>query len=172
MNIKNILKILKNKSVSFFTSLVLKESSPEKMALSFAMGVYIAICPFVGFHTAMIFIFAWMFRLNTAVTFTTGYIINNIFTLIPIFLADYSLGYWLLHKVFLLQTNQINPFWVNYINNFLYRKLNIPNACFWSFMVGGNILAISAAVFSYPIAKYFAKYIKNKRKNNKNMDVL
>ena len=174
MKVKSCCILIKNKTKTFFKVLVLKERSPEKLAISFAMGVYIAICPFVGLHTAMIFVFAWMFRLNTAVTFATGYAVNNIFTMGPIFLADYGVGYWLLHSIMGLQTHHINPFWVTYVNDFLYNKLSIPNACFWSFMIGGNILSIGAAVLSYPIVKFLFKRLSldmDGRKTDEMMDI-
>ena len=152
MNV-TFLSDLRRKMTQFLKNLVLKERSPEKLTMSFAIGVYIAICPFVGLHTAMIFVFAWFFRLNTAVTFATGYVVNNVFTAIPIFLGDYAFGYWLLHKVLHLKTEAINPAWATGINEFLYAKLGIPHACFWSFMVGGNIVAIVLAVVSYPLIK-------------------
>ena len=143
----------KSKTIQFFKMLVLKERSPHKLALSFAIGNYIAFCPFIGLHTAMIFLFAWIFKLNTAVTFATGYVVNNVFTAVPIFLSDYVFGYWLLHGVFHLKTHDINPTWMNIINDFLHTKLGIPNACFWSFMIGGNLLAIIVALVSYPLVK-------------------
>ena len=168
MGIKKISTKIKTKTISFFKGLVLKERSPKKLALSFAMGVYIAICPFIGLHTAMIFAFAWMFRLNTAVTFATGYIVNNPFSLVPIFAADYGFGYWLLHKVFHFKTQDINPSFVKYVNDFLYAKLGIPRACFWSFIIGGNLLAVILAIIAYFVAKpLFIKLSKQVYKRKK-----
>ena len=166
-SVKNLFCDVRKRTLNFLKNLALKERSPNKLAISFAVGIYIAICPFVGLHTLMIFIFAWVFRLNTAVTFATGYVTNNPFTIIPIFASDYAFGYWLLHNVLHFKTQDINPSWINFISDYLYLKLKIPHACFWSFMIGGNILAIAAALISYPIVKpIFVRIVKQVYKKN------
>ncbi|MBT3455853.1 DUF2062 domain-containing protein [bacterium] len=172
MSIRIMFSSVRKRAFQFLKDLALKEKSPNKLALSFAMGVYIAICPFLFLHTLMIFVFAWLFRLNTAVTFATGYVVNNPFSMVPIFATDYAFGYWLLHKVFNFTTHELNPFWITYINEAINQKIGIPDACFWSFMVGGNIIAIVAGVASYfimkPAFKRIIRQVDIRRKLAKN----
>src|SRR5581483_10373754 len=66
-----------------------QEHCSTKLALSFCVGVYIAFSPFIGLHTVMTFIFVWLFGLNLAATFTASWLINNPWTMIPIYSTDY-----------------------------------------------------------------------------------
>ncbi len=48
------------------------EKDHKKLALGISLGVYIALCPFIGFHTAMVFLCAWLFRLHVGVLLTVS----------------------------------------------------------------------------------------------------
>ena len=116
-------------------------TSPNKLAMSCSIGMYIAFSPFPGAHTIMMIAAQWMFRLNfPALFFFTS--LNNPWTMIPFFSGDYLFGYWLIHKVFMW-----NPKWVIP----LAKIFGSGNVCIWSFLIGGNILGIVSALICYPI---------------------
>ena len=151
----------------FFLKLILHERSPDKLAISFCVGNYIAFSPFICFHCIMVFAFSWMFRLNLAVTFATTYFINNIWTAIPVYTADYIFGHWLVYKLFHLNLEPFTPRWMQAITLFLEQKLGLPQPCFWSFLIGGNILGIIISIAVYPgIQRLFKKLV---HQNNENL---
>lgn len=145
---------------NFLKKLIYQERSPEKLAFSFCMGIYIAFSPFPGLHTVMVFLFSWLFRLNLGVTFTSSCFINNPWTMIPIYGADYGLGYFLVYKLFKFDLAIFDPWWMGYINYFCEKTLGIAKPCIWSFLLGGNLLGIGLALLLYPIMrKIFANYL-------------
>jgi len=138
----------------FLMGLVLNERSPQKLARAFCLGVYIAFSPFPGFHTAMVFALSWVFGLNVAVVLASSYLINNPWTMIPVYMADYIFGNWLCCT--LLGTNMIdfNPVWMNSLAQWLCIKTGIAHVSLASFLIGGNLLGIGLAVLLYPIMRY------------------
>ena len=137
----------------FLKRLVLEERSPNRLALAFCMGNFIAFSPFLGLHTVMVFACSWVFSLNLAVMFAASLAINNIWTLVPIYMTDYAFGYWLVHKVTYLGAFVSNPSWMSFINTFFEHKLGLAEPCIWSFLIGGNILGIMTSLLLYPIMK-------------------
>lgn len=57
---------------------------PHRLALAFAVGVFIAFSPTIGLHTGSVFLAAWLFRLNTLVVLTAA-LINNPWTIVPMY---------------------------------------------------------------------------------------
>ncbi|TET05932.1 DUF2062 domain-containing protein [Candidatus Dependentiae bacterium] len=143
----------------FIYFLTLKERSPRRLSLSCCLGIYIAFSPFVGFHTIMIFFFSWFFKLNPSVTFTSSYLLNNPWTMLPLYVTDYLFGDWFLR--FFLGNNflTLNPSWMSWINQPLIHYTGIKGVSFWSFMVGGNLLGIIVSVILYPILTVFFRII-------------
>lgn len=58
--------------------------SPPRLAFSFAIGVFIGMSPFLGIHTILGIICAYLLRLNKFVTIV-GVYITNPWTIIPIY---------------------------------------------------------------------------------------
>jgi uncharacterized protein (DUF2062 family) len=142
----------KRKIINFFKKIMNTEASPQKMAGSFAIGVYLAFLPLPGLHTVMMFFLKWLFSLNFPVLFIATSI-NNPWTLIPFYSADYFFGYWLIHNFF-----GCNPDY--YIS--LEKVFGSGKFCVISFLIGGNVLGIAAALLSYPtVCILFKKFSKN-----------
>lgn len=143
-----------NRIKQFVYHLALKERSPHKLALSCCLGIYIAFSPYVGFHTILIFLLSWLFALNPVVTFTSSYIFNNPWTMVPLYLADYLFGKWFLCYIG-IDAMAINPSWMSWINEPLQHYTGISGISFWAFMVGGNLLGIIFSVILYPVLLFF-----------------
>lgn len=126
-------------------------TSPHKLALTFAVGMYIAFSPFPGFHTLMMLALYRLMQLNLPLIFIVVSF-NNPWTMIPLYAFDYSVGYWVIHRLLNLE-----PLWhFDYVSWFNYFHISLPisgSFCIVSFLVGGNIIAILAALISYPIVK-------------------
>ncbi|HVO09954.1 MAG TPA: DUF2062 domain-containing protein [Vicinamibacteria bacterium] len=67
------------------------EGSPDRIALSFAVGIFIAFFPLLGIHTGLALALALAFRLNK-VAILTGAWVNNPWTLAPMYTAGTLLG--------------------------------------------------------------------------------
>ena len=119
----------------------------------------------------MVFACSWAFRLNLAVMLTASMAINNVWTLVPIYLSDYIFGYWLSHTVFKFNFSWLDTLlircisfipifmmkWFNWafdkINYFFEHTLGLAKPCFWSFLIGGNLLGLMTSLILYPIIK-------------------
>src|SRR3989338_2766075 len=98
----------------------------------------------------MMLAFKWFFGLNFPILFiATSF--NNPWTMIPFFSFDYIFGYWVTHSLF-----GLNPSWILSLE----KIFGSGKICIWSFIIGGNVLGIVAALASYPYAKlFFTKFL-------------
>jgi uncharacterized protein (DUF2062 family) len=67
------------------------EDRPRRVALAFAIGVFIAFFPALGIHTGLALVLAFYFRLNR-VAILAGAWINNPWTLAPMYMAGTAVG--------------------------------------------------------------------------------
>jgi len=71
------------------------EDSPSRVALAFALGIFIAFFPILGIHTGMAIAIALAFRLNK-VALLVGAWVNNPWTVAPMYSAGTLLGCFVL----------------------------------------------------------------------------
>ncbi len=120
--------------------LALKDS-PQRIAFSFATGVFIGMSPLLGIHTLLGLAVAWQFRLNKFVTLL-GVYVTNPWTIIPI----YSFGTWLGAK--LIGLERVLP------------EIDWSTITFWElvgkcrfllkpFVIGSTLLGLVSALVSY-----------------------
>jgi uncharacterized protein (DUF2062 family) len=140
--------------------LLSSEHSPERLAMSCCLGVFIATSPFIGLQTWILLPLCWISRLNTVVAITVLYLVNNPLTMIPIIVADYAVGYWLLEVAFGVDLLQYNPSWFAWVNakigRYITHYLGVQNVCFWCYILGGMIFAVLCGLLCYfPLRRYF-----------------
>ncbi len=75
----------------YFKRLIRNNESPQRLALSLALGVFVGITPLWGFHALIAISLAFIFRLNKVATLL-GTLINNHFTAVPFTLASLYVG--------------------------------------------------------------------------------
>lgn len=151
---------------SWFKKLAVGNWTARQLALSFCVGVYIAFSPFPGLHTWMTLTAAWLFSLNVAVVFAASCLINNPWTMIPIYGADFLFGQALLCSWFdssAASVCSLDPAWMAVVNNFLHTYVGIQQVSLWGFLLGGNILGIVAALALYLPVKYMFEAIKKEK---------
>src|SRR5215207_8013185 len=68
------------------------DDPPERTALAFSVGVFIAFSPFLGLHTIAATVLAFLFRFNKVAIYTGTFVNNPFLTLVPIILASYATG--------------------------------------------------------------------------------
>lgn len=171
---------VKKKMKKFFYKLISSEKSVQKLALSFCVGNFIAwtpVMPLIPIQTILIFIFSWLFKLNTAVTFATVYLINNPFTMVPIAFIDYLFGCWLMNCVFKIDLMSYNPAWVDSFSAALSKYIDLSritsggSLCFWCLIIGGIVLPLILSLILYPIMRLvFSLLIKKLDHNREKID--
>ena len=115
--------------------------SPKKIAVSFAVGVFIGMSPMIGLHTALGIGAAWLFRTNRFVTIVAVYV-SNPWTVVPI----YTFSTWLGMK--LLGVDKIIPplKWHCLSFSYLFHELSY---LFWPFVFGSTLVALLSAAVGY-----------------------
>jgi len=136
-------------------SFIKKERCPRRLAFSISLAVFIAFSPFVGFHTAMVFLFAWLFALNAAVLLGISMFINNPWTMVPIYAADHFVGDSIFY-LFGINSMDLNPDWVSSLNVWIFHYTGMEGISFWAFLIGGNLLSLLLAILVYPIIRYIS----------------
>lgn len=119
------------------------KDSPKKIAISFAVGVFIGMSPILGLHTVLGIAAAWIFRLNKFVTII-GVYVTNPWTIVPI----YTFATWFGAK--LLGVKKIIPAidWNNISFNYL---LNEMSHLLLPFVFGTTLLGLLSAIAGYII---------------------
>jgi uncharacterized protein len=156
---------------SLLNRIIAHERSPRRLALTCAVGIYIGISPLVGLHTAMVFIFGWMFALSIPVLFTVSVMIHNPWTMMPVYAIDHLFGKWLF-SIFNIDSLQWDPVWMESCNLFLNKHTGIAGLSLSAFLVGGNVLAIGMSVMMYPFMKrIFTRFLSVNSRLNTNFAV-
>lgn len=136
-----------------FRRLLAIDDPPERTALAFSIGVFIAFSPFLGLHTIMATALAFAFRFNKIAIYTGTFINNPFFTLVPIIIASYAVGAFVLGRPLQLPDEGLelltNPhiFSGDYYRRIFVESWNIV----WPFAVGGMVLSVVCSVLAYPL---------------------
>ena len=152
--------MIKEKILNFMRRNLSGEQSPHRVALSASVGVFIAFSPYHFFHTILIFVLSWLMGLNLVITFAVTHLINNPWTMVFIYGVDHLVGDFILGLMGYSPLT-LNPSWMELINKPLRTYTGVEGIAFWSFMIGGNLLAILFSVMLYPIVKRL--FIRMKR---------
>lgn len=126
------------------------QESPERTALAFAIGIWIAFSPFYGLHTIFVVFGTWLFRLNF-IAIMAGNLINNPWTTVPILGLTYWTGAFILGRT---ETPSFN--WTDLSLGAIYDQV-MPYVI--PFFIGGFALSMLAMAIAYPLAYYLiSKY--------------
>ncbi len=140
---------MKGKAAKFLRRLFLLDDTPERIALAFALGVFLAFSPLLGLHTFLGLILSLMFGLNRF-ALLLGVFVNNPWTLIPIYAAGTYLGSLIVG--FPRIANMQGFQWSILFRSEFWAHL----ATQWSFLkpllLGSSILSFIAAGLSYMVA--------------------
>ena len=136
-----------------FRRLLAIDDPPERTALAFSIGVFIAFSPFLGLHTIMATLIAFAFRFNKLAIYTGTFVNNPFLTLVPIIIASYAVGAFFLGRpvaipdegIELLKSPQI-------FSKDYYQRLFIQSwGIVWPFAVGGMVLSVVCSLLAYPL---------------------
>ena len=136
-----------------FRRLLAIDDPPERTALAFSIGVFIAFSPFLGLHTIMATAIAFLFRFNKIAIYTGTFINNPILTLVPIIIASYAVGAFILGRPLSIPDEGLellkNP---RILSGDYYRLLFVQSwNIVWPFSVGGMVLSVVCSLLAYPL---------------------
>ncbi|MDQ1524250.1 MAG: uncharacterized protein QOE47_2174 [Pyrinomonadaceae bacterium] len=136
-----------------FRRLLAVDDPPERTALAFSVGVFIAFSPFLGLHTIAATLVAFLFRFNKLAIYTGTFINNPFLTLVPIIAASYALGALIMGRPLSLPEAGLR----------LLQEPHLLTAAYWRelfthlwdivlpFSVGGMALSIVCSLAAYPV---------------------
>ena len=136
-----------------FRRLLAIDDPPERTALAFAIGVFIAFSPFLGLHTIMATAVAFLFRFNKIAIYAGTFINNPFLTLVPIIIVSYAVGAFLLGRPVSIPEEGLellkNPriFSGDYYRLLFIQSWNIV----WPFSVGAMALSVVCSLLAYPL---------------------
>ena len=139
---------------STFRRLLAIDDPPERTALAFSIGVFIAFSPFLGLHTIMATVVAFLFRFNKIAIYTGTFLNNPFLTLVPIIIASYAVGAFILGRPLSIPEEGLellkNP---RLFSGDYYRLLFVQswNHIVWPFSVGASALSVVCSLLAYPL---------------------
>ena len=149
-----------------FRRLLAIDDPPERTALAFSIGIFIAFSPFLGLHTIMATVIAFAFRFNKIAIYTGTFINNPILTLVPIIILSYAVGAFFLGRPLSIPDEGVellkNP---ELFSRDYYRRLFVQSwSIVWPFAVGGTVLSVVCSLGAYPITLWALRKHRLKRK--------
>src|SRR4030095_7779713 len=148
-----------------FRRLLGLDDPPERTALAFAVGVFIAFSPFLGLHTILATLSALIFRLNTVAIYTGTFINNPLLTLIPIIIASYAIGAFVLGRPLRIPAAGLellrHPHLLTaaYYHQLFRESWDIV----WPFSIGGMTLSVVCSLIAYPVTSSLLRARKRSR---------
>ncbi|HSQ78143.1 MAG TPA: DUF2062 domain-containing protein [Nitrospirota bacterium] len=122
-------------------SIVKLDDSPHKLALAFALGVFIAFSPWLGLHIVSCIVLAWLFRLNKVVVLTASFI-NNPWTVVPM----YAFCLWFGFKITGSDAAVPDIAWADLGFRDMFRLLK---PFIWPYVAGTLVVGSVAAIIGY-----------------------
>ena len=136
-----------------FRRLLALDDPPERTALAFAIGVFIAFSPFLGLHTIMATLAAFIFRFNKIAIYSGTFINNPFLTLVPIIIASYAIGAFILGQPLRISSEGLDLLKEPHLlTGDYYRKLvREGSEIVWPFTIGGTVLSVVCSAIAYPV---------------------
>ncbi len=150
-----------------FRRLLALDDPPERTALAFSIGVFIAFSPFLGLHTITATLIAFLFRFNKIAIYAGTFINNPFLTLAPIIIASYALGAFALGRPLGIPPEGIellkNP---RILSADYYRQVFVQSwDIVWPFTVGATLLSVVCSLVAYPLTLWaLRKHHERKQK--------
>ncbi len=124
-----------------FRSIIKLDDPPHKLALAFAVGIFIAFSPWLGLHIISCFFFAWLFRVSKFVVLTASFV-NNPWTIVPM----YAFCIWVGLKITGTHGTVPDIAWNNLTATSAYAVLK---PYLWSYLAGTIAVSTVAGILSY-----------------------
>src|SRR5207248_8840475 len=134
------------------------DDTPERTAAAFALGVFFGFSPFLGLHTILGILFAFLFNLNRVAVLLGVY--SNLPWIIGPYYAFVTMAVGApitRHKVPPGFKRQVAALFEQsvYQSEFWHQLVRILTPWFWPYAVGSTIGALALAAAAYPLALAF-----------------
>ena len=127
------------------------DDTPQRIAVAFGVGVYVAFHPLFGLHTLMALGIAFAFRLSRAAVLV-GIYVNNPWTIAPMYIAGTTLGCWILG----VPLDGLGAVEWDLDSLAFYRSLLVSlRPYLWPYVVGNTILGIVCGYVAYVAMRWF-----------------
>jgi len=148
-----------------FRRLLAIDDPPERTALAFSVGVFIAFSPLLGLHTILATLIAFLFRFNKVAIYVGTYVNNPFLTLGPIIFLSYAVGAFILGRPLRIPAEGIdllkNP---HLLTGGYYRQVFVHS---WDlvepFAIGGTVLSVVCSALSYPLTLWALRKYRHNR---------
>ena len=138
--------------VSHLEDVVKIKTSTQAIAAGFSVGTFVSILPEPGFSILVAFVIVLIFKRISKIAIFVAMAFWNPVTLIPVYVASYELGRWLLHGV------ATEEYTLSVLNRVYYFSND--------FLLGNFIVAVALSILFYGVA-YAAIKIRKIRKLRK-----
>ena len=131
--------------------------TPERTAAAFALGVFFGFSPFLGFHTVLAILVAFLFNLNR-VAALLGVYSNLPWIIAPYYAIATMIGAKIIGQAppESFKTELAALFEVSVFNGeFWHQLITIVKPWLWPYTVGSLLGAIVMAAIAYPLALAF-----------------
>jgi uncharacterized protein (DUF2062 family) len=143
------------------------DDPPERTALAFSIGVSIAFSPLLGLHTILATLLAFLFRLNKVAIYAGTFVNNPFLTLVPIILASYAVGAFILGRPLSLPPEDLLLLKEPHLLTGAYWRHLFQNS--WNvllpFAIGGGVLSVVCSLVTYPLTLRLLRARKARRKS-------
>src|SRR6185503_9047005 len=136
-----------------FRRLLAIDDPPERTALAFSIGVFIAFSPLLGLHTILATLIAFLFRFNKIAVYAGTFINNPFITLVPIIISSYAIGALLLGRPLRIPAEGLallkdpHPLTGDYYRHLCRESWYIV----WPFTIGATVLSVVCSLIAYPV---------------------
>jgi uncharacterized protein len=135
------------------------DDPPERTALAFSIGVFIAFSPFLGLHTIMATVLAFAFRFNKIAIYAGTFVNNPFLTLVPIILASYAMGAIVIglplslprESMMLLRHPHL------FTGEWWERLFESGHHVLLPYFIGGMMLSVVCSLAAYPLTLRFLR---------------
>ena len=147
-----------------FRRLLAIDDPPERTALAFSIGVFIAFSPFLGLHTILATLIAFIFRFNKVAIYTGTFLNNPPLTLVPIIIASYAVGALFMGRPMRIPDEGVellkSP---HLLTGDYYRRLFVQSLDILEpFALGGMILSVVCSLIAYPLTLRALRRVRGK----------
>lgn len=146
-------ELLRERWRRFYNEFISLRGTPENIAFSLAVGIFIGTTPTIPFHTALTVALVFLLRRNVTAAFLGSWLISNPLTIPVLYISQYELGKLLLGADHLKIVFQDYSFWT---------VLHMGKAVMVPLLVGGAVMAPFVALGSYVLALRALRTVRNR----------
>ena len=145
------------------------EDTPERTALAYSIGIFLGFSPFLGLHTLMGLVIAFLFGLNR-VAILLGVWTNTPWWIVPFYMIATWVGMWAtgfrmgwaaLREIFQLGMDR------GFMSSIFWGCVTSQWGLLLSFLIGSLILCSLLSVVAYPLSLKWIRLCRLKRGKSK-----